>query len=436
MKNGKAEAAGKTGLRLRAEESLKKRRTASDVPGTEAGIKKLLHELQVNRIELEMQNEELRAAKAAIDAVFERYNDLYDFAPVGYFTLDAAGIIGEVNLTGASLLGTNRSGLVSKRFDSFVAADDRQAFHAFLGKVFEGKGKESFEMRLLNQDSLMRLEAVTSSGGQECRVVLIDITGLARAEAEVMRLNRVLEGKVSELSAANEALESFIYSISHDLRSPLRSMSEFARIVLADYADRLDEQGKDYLGRVRRGAAKANDLVEGILELSKISKQEINRSQVDMSGIADSIISELRRSDPQRRVDADIKEGLTVFADRRLIELVLSNVLRNAWKFTSKTKDPRIEFGKTSADETGPISQAGLMPKTGPVFFIRDNGAGFDPAYAEKMFLPFHRLHGDSEFEGTGIGLAIVEQIIRRHGGKVWAECDREKGTTIFFTFG
>lgn len=242
-----------------------------------------------------------------------------------------------------------------------------------------------------------------------------------RAEEDVLKLSEDMAARNVELEMVNKELESFIYSISHDLRAPIRTISGFARIIVEDYAGRLDEQGKDYLSRILRGAEKMTRLIDDLLQLSKISRHAVGRTEVGMSKIASSIVAELRESDPGRSVEVDIAEGLTAFADPRLIGIVLSNLLGNAWKFTSKTENARIEFG--------PLEQDGKI-----VFFVKDNGAGFNPEYTEKMFWPFHRLHSDKEFEGTGIGLTIVERIIHRHGGKVWAEGEKGKGATIYFT--
>jgi light-regulated signal transduction histidine kinase (bacteriophytochrome) len=226
-----------------------------------------------------------------------------------------------------------------------------------------------------------------------------------------------------ELESVNKELEAFIYSVSHDLRAPIRSMSGFAKIIVTDYTDKLDAQGHDYLNRILKSSAKATRLIDDLLYLSKISRHEIARTKVDMSKNALSMVAELRESAPERGVEIDIKEGMTAFADPRLVEIVMTNLFGNAWKFTSRTDEARIEFGASEQDGR-------------TVYYIKDNGVGFDPNYADKMFLPFHRLHSDSEFEGTGIGLAIVERIIHRHGGRIWAEGEVGKGTTVYFTFG
>lgn len=421
MKKNRGKSASLPELRSRAEERVKKLKAEPGSPLTKAEISKLFHELKVHQIELEMQNEELRAAKKEIEAGFERYVDLYDFAPVGYFTFNGVGMIREVNLTGARMLGMERSRLLNKRFESFITEEDRHVFSSFLKNIFDGKGKESCEVTLKNQAFLIHMEATASPGGQECRAGLVDISERAKAEREIKRLNEALEQKVLELSEVNRELEAFISSVSHDLRSPLRHISLFAKTVVENYSDRLDEQGKDYLARVHRGAAKMNQLVEDLLNLSNISRRLIDRTKVDMSKIALDIISELRVAEPARRFEVGIKEGLTAYGDKGLIEIVLRNLIGNAWKFTSKTENASIELGV--------FEQGGRT-----VYYVKDNGVGFNSEYMEKMFLPFQRLHVDSEFEGTGIGLTIVERIIRRHGGRIWAEGDTGKGATIFFT--
>jgi len=250
-----------------------------------------------------------------------------------------------------------------------------------------------------------------------------DITESKKAEADVMKLSEDMAARNVELEDLNTELEAFIYSVSHDLRAPLRTMSAFVGFLCEDYAENLDDQAKEYLTRISRSSAKMSRLIEDLLNLSRLSRQEINRTEVDLSELAASIISGLREDDPGRDVEVCIEDGLIVAADPLLIESVLSNLIGNAWKFSSKAETARIEFG--------------TMEREGKtVYYIRDNGAGFDPQYAAMMFQPFHRLHAAEDFEGTGIGLAIVERVIRRHHGRVWAEGVVGKGATVYFTLG
>jgi signal transduction histidine kinase len=244
---------------------------------------------------------------------------------------------------------------------------------------------------------------------------------LIKAQNDLRDLNERLEETVRELSSANKELESFIYSVSHDLRAPLRHVSGFADLVMKNSSDKLDEKGKRYLSLIHDGTEKMGHLIDDLLNLSRISRQEIQLKEVNVSSIAALIVAALREAHPGRRVDVNIKGGLTAFADPGLLEIALSNLIGNAWKFTAKTVRARIQFGAVARD--GKI-----------IYYVEDNGAGFEQKYAEKMFLPFHRLHSEEAFEGTGIGLAIVDRIVSRHGGKVWAEGTEGKGATIYFS--
>ena len=235
--------------------------------------------------------------------------------------------------------------------------------------------------------------------------------------------SRTLAERTSEdLEEANEELESFSYSVSHDLRAPLRSIEGFSQILLEDYAEKLDEEGKNYLGRVRAASRRMALLIDDLLDLSKVSRSPLRRELVDLSAQAREITAELGKSQPRREAEFVIADGLTANGDARLLRLVLENLLGNAWKFTSREGRARIEFESTALEGRD------------RVYFVRDNGVGFDEAYAGKLFGAFQRLHGPEEFEGTGIGLATVQRIVRRHGGRVWAEGEVGKGATFFFT--
>jgi signal transduction histidine kinase len=265
---------------------------------------------------------------------------------------------------------------------------------------------------------------VLASGGAVSLLLFGTTWMLVRSRDQAERASKDLEDANRELEGANKELEAFSYSVSHDLRAPLRSIEGFSQILLEDYADRLDEEGQDYLGRVRAASQHMALLIDDLLDLSRVSRGPLRREMVDLSALATGIIDELRRSEPEREVEFVTEEGILAFADANLLTVALENLLNNAWKFTSKEDKARIEFGS--------ISQEGGTQ----TYFVRDNGVGFEAAYADKLFGPFQRLHAAEEFEGTGIGLATVARIVRRHGGTVWAEGEVGEGATFFFTLG
>jgi signal transduction histidine kinase/DNA-binding NarL/FixJ family response regulator len=232
---------------------------------------------------------------------------------------------------------------------------------------------------------------------------------------------QVLE-RTAQLEAANRELESFSYSVSHDLRAPLRGIDGFSKIVLEDYQDRLDETGRNYLGRIRQGAQRMGQLIDDLLRLSQVHRHQLNVESIDLTSLCDQAAAELARANPHSRVELAIQPGMPVQADARLLRVALDNLLGNAWKFTSRRPDPRIEVGERR------------LAGGERAFFIRDNGAGFAMEYQDKLFKAFQRLHAPGEFEGTGIGLAIVQRIIHRHRGRVWAEAEPGNGATFFFT--
>jgi signal transduction histidine kinase len=240
-------------------------------------------------------------------------------------------------------------------------------------------------------------------------------------EREIELLNAELEARAVELSAVNRELEAFSYSVSHDLRSPLRSIDGFGQALLEDCAASLPAEGQEHVRRMRAASQRMGRLIDDLLQLSRVTRTEMRREVVDLSAAAREIAAELARADPGRRIACDVEDGLVAEGDPGLLRVVLQNLLSNAWKFTSRHDGARIAVGRTTRDGR-------------TAFFVRDDGAGFDMAYAGKLFGAFQRLHGTTEFPGTGIGLATVQRVVRRHGGEIWAEGAVEGGATFTFT--
>ena len=251
-------------------------------------------------------------------------------------------------------------------------------------------------------------------------------------EELVEERTREITRSSAELETANAELSAFSYSVSHDLRAPLRKMNGFSRALLDGYADSIDERGRHFLERICVNARNMGQLIDNLLRLSGISRVEMKCTTVDLSEIAEKTVAELKASEPSRNVRVAIEPNLTVNGDAKLFQTVLENLLGNAWKFTEKTEYPRVEFAATTNGACGDANAE--LSDGARVYFVRDNGAGFDMAYADKLFSPFERLHRQDEFEGSGIGLATVERIVRRHGGIAWARGAVGKGASFYFS--
>jgi light-regulated signal transduction histidine kinase (bacteriophytochrome) len=299
----------------------------------------------------------------------------------------------------------------------FVHPDDRGATATEAEKIHGGERTIAFENRYRCKDGSYRWLSWVAVPLPERGLIYAaarDITERKQAEAHTLALNQRLE-------TSNKELEAFSYSVSHDLRAPLRGIDGFSQALLEDYGGKLDEQGRSYLTRVRAASQRMAQLIDDLLNLSRVGRAELRMEMVDLSSLAQALTAELQAQQPQRQAIWSIQQNVTAQGDVRFLRVVLDNLLNNAWKFTSKQSKATIEFGVTSNNGK-------------PSYFVRDNGVGFDMTYANKLFGAFQRLHHQNEFPGTGIGLATVQRIIHRHSGRVWAEGVVEKGATFYFT--
>jgi len=315
---------------------------------------------------------------------------------------------------------------------SYIHADDRARVATELAAGTSTAGRRDVVVEYRQRDDVRNREATvrttaraeTDEAGNVVRMIgaTLDITDMREAEQEIRSLNAALEERVrartAELERAVDELGAFSYSVSHDLRSPLRAMAGYSDMVLEEDGAKLSEASRLHLARIRASSVRMAGLIDGLLSLSRLSRATRNDTTVDLSGIARGIVAELRSADPQREVDVLVQEGIETVGDAGMMSLVLQNLLSNAWKFTRSTARARIAFGRTDFGAC----------------FVRDNGVGFDGTQKSKLFRPFERLHRTDEFEGTGIGLATVERIVRHHGGRVWAEGAIGKGSTFWFT--
>jgi PAS domain S-box len=346
-------------------------------------------------------------------------SNIKDYAVI---TLDQNGIVTSWNGAAERIKGYRAEQIIGKHVSIFYTPDEIAL------------GKPTTELATAAQAGHFEDDGwrVRRDGSQFWANVvvtpLLDQTGQIRGFLKVTRDNtekrkaeQELLSRSWELEAANQELESFSYSVSHDLRAPLRGIDGFSQALQEDYASALDATGKNHLARIRAGIQRMGILIDDLLNLARVSRAEMHREKIDLTRMAGDITRELQSSEPERKVAVKVGRGLTVDGDNRLVRVALQNLLGNAWKFTSKRQDAQIEFGMLNSNGGG-------------TYFVRDNGAGFDSAYATRLFGAFQRLHSMDEFPGTGIGLATVQRIVHRHGGQVWAAGAVNQGATVYFT--
>jgi PAS domain S-box-containing protein len=363
--------------------------------------------------------EELNKTKAM-------YEGLFEFAPDAIVVVSREGRIVQVNKRTETLFGYTREELLNSEPDVLVPERFREK-HREHRKMYMsgprvrpmGTGLELFGRKKDGNEfpvdiSLGVLQPVQAETDIVVLAVVRDIT--ERKEAE----RKLLEAK-ADLERSNNELEQFAYSVSHDLRAPLRHIEGFIRILAEDYSVNLDETGREYLSRVQAGSARMQELIDALLSLSRITRGDINRSKVDLAAFVNAVTAELAKNYPDRRVEFVIADDVTIDGDPVLLRTVIQNLLDNALKFTGKRAVARIEFGVTQLNEK-------------PVYYVKDDGVGFDMENTNRLFSPFQRLHTTAEFPGLGIGLATAQRIIHHHGGRIWAEGAVNKGATFYFT--
>jgi len=373
---------------------------------------------------------ERKQAETELRRSEERYRELFENNPLPMWVYDTDALVFlAVNDAACRQYGYSSDEFLLMKITQIRPEEEVSDLMENLEKT-DGSLQKSGDWRHRRKDGSELYVEITSHElnflGRKARLVLAnDVTDRKNAEEAVRRVNETLEGRVAErtveLESVNRELEAFAYSVSHDLRAPLRAMDGFSLALIEDYDENLDDTAKKFLNRIRTASQQMSRLIDDLLSLSRVTRSEIRHTSVDLSAIANEIVNRHLELQPRDNFAFEIEDEVKVYGDERLLRIALENLLGNAWKFSSKTENPAVSFKRASKNgET--------------VCCVKDNGAGFDMRYADKLFGAFQRLHSTSEFEGTGIGLATVQRIITRHGGKIWAESEVGKGAAFYFT--
>ena len=396
-----------------------------------AAERKLLDDLRVHQIELQMQNQELIHAKTDLERSRARYFDLYDFAPVGYFTLSPPrGSIDSLNLAAAELLRVDRQRAVGTPLASYFDESSRGAFRAHLDAVFETTETRMLDVGLADHHSGPRRHLhivsrpIRGEAGDRplCLSAAIDVTERKLAEEERGRLHETLQQRNQRLEELNKDLEAFVYSISHDLRAPLRNMAGFASIIADEYSAKVPPEVHQYARRIVAANERMLLLVDDLLRFSRLGRKALELVATDLNALLDEVVASLEAETNGREVQWRRQPLPIVECDRALMRQVFVNLISNALKYSRPRRPAIITVGTD-------------VRNAERVVFVRDNGVGFDMRFRDKLFGVFQRLHVGSEFEGNGVGLAMVARILARHNGRAYAEARLDQGATFWFTF-
>ncbi len=397
-------------LRSVAEERLREK--TENLENLPEDIDAIIHELQVHQIELEMQNEELRHSRAELEELNEKYYDLYNFAPVSYFTLDATSAITELNTAGAELLGFDKKHLVKTLFRWYIAPKYSQTFLDYCKQAIETREKQVFDLGLIKKNGIIfyaHIEMLPQFNHETTfKMVVVDITERKKLEEELKR--------------SNNELQQFAYVASHDLQEPLRTISSFTQLLERRYKEKLDPDADEFIEYVVEAAQRMQQMILDLLEYSRIMTTGGKFIKIDPNEALNTALFYLKGLIEDCNVKITHDELPIIIADQGQLTKVFQNLISNSIKFSKPDEPPKIHIS------------AELSENREYIFSVRDNGIGMDPQYAERIFTIFQRLHTLDEYQGTGIGLAVVKRIIERHGGKIWVESELGVGSTFYFT--